>query len=71
MLIADELAASYNYRTLGNLGLLSKTVHEDVVPLFFGTMVLDHCWDMDERWGTAPVSKPADILPLEKWKHAR
>jgi hypothetical protein len=71
MLIADELVASHSYGTLGNLGLASKAMHQDIVPLLFGTMVLDHCWNMDERWGTAPLLKPESSLSLEKWKHAR
>jgi hypothetical protein len=70
--IGHILAASYSYRSLGNLSLVSRTVHQDVVPLLFETMILDTAWDLyqDGREKGAAV-KDVSLLPLDKWKHAR
>jgi hypothetical protein len=63
--IAHILSASHNYHTLGNLSLVSKTVHEDVVPVLFETMV---CGD---SWCAKMEGKEVDEDIRDKWKHTR
>jgi hypothetical protein len=69
--IASHLHASYSYASLGMLGLASKSLHEDIVPLFYETMVCDRAWRMDwELRNGRMVPKYLDEMPLDKWKHA-
>jgi hypothetical protein len=70
--IGHILAASHSYCSLGNLSLVSRTVHQDVVPLLFETMILDTAWDLyqDGREMGAAI-KDSNLLPLDRWKHAR
>jgi hypothetical protein len=70
--IASHLHASHSYASLGRLGLASKSLHEDIVPLFYETMVCDRGWRMDwELRNGRLVPKDYEELPLDKWKYAK
>lgn len=70
---ADHLYASHSYSTLGMLGLASRSLNEDVIPLFYETMVCDRGWRMDWELknGRMMRIKDHEKLPLHKWKHAK
>jgi hypothetical protein len=71
--IADHLHSSHGYSSLGMLGLASRSLHQDITPLFYETMVCDRGWRMDWELKNGRMIQIQDHekLPLSKWKHAK
>jgi hypothetical protein len=72
MEIAQHLCDSNSYGSLGMLGLASRSLHENITPLFYQTMVCDRASPIDEESDDGQLIKEStQELPLEKWKYAK